>query len=257
MNYCAGEHFERILEGFATLYYGTQAGGTGTIEIATSVFESDINSSFNRINNVLDGFDRVQVVPIGTESNGSYNQALVDWNVLDTIYTKLVARHWIQLQGNMPDWMSEFGSRARKIECDIKDGYITFEVDTTQKGIGYPIRVAGTGASPFYSNWDTGYYEGSDFEKTFHFRINSVTDGTTPNKAQFIVSDNGGYSWWDGTYTTGTDWASVKDGLQVRWGYTTGTNPMLVVGDEWKINCVPVNKISQGQSSGYKTFRRG
>jgi len=256
-SYCSGEHFERFVEGFATLYYGSQEGGTGAIQIATTQLLSDISSSYNKINNVLDGFDRVQVVPIGTESNGSYNQALIDWNALDVIYTKLVSRHWIQFQGNLPDWIAEFGSQAKRIEEQVREGYITFETDTTRKGIGYPIKLSGTPASRFFSNWDIGYYTGSDYEKEFHFKIIDTSEGTTPNTAKFVVSDNGGYSWWSGTFVAGTAWTSIVNGLAVRWEYAVGTLPMLTVGDSWRITCVPTNKLSQGQSSSYKTFGLG
>ena len=257
MPYATGEHFDRMLEGFATAYYGTQSdNGTGTVQINVSQFLSDIQMSYDKINVKLDSIDRIPVTPIGTQSNGSHHPYLIEWNVCDTIYTKIRSRHLFEYGDNMPEWIKEFGSRSQMIESMIVSGDIVFETDTTNKGIGYPIRVTGSSIAKFYSNWDSGYYEASDYPREYHFKINDVSGGTNPNQAKFIFSKDSGISYETGTYTTGTDWIDVEKGLKVRWGYSSGTN-QLALNDEWKITCIPVNTLSTGQSSQFKRFKRG
>lgn len=258
MPYATPEHFERILEGFGTAYYGTQSNnGTGTVEVNVSQFWSDIYSSWNTINLKLDGIDRIPVVPVGTQSNGSFNQYLVDWNVFDTIYTKLRSRHLFQYGDNLPEWIKEFGTRSDNIEKMIRDGVVTFETDTTNKGIGYPIRVYGTSIAKFYSNWDTGFYSASDYPKEYHFKIIGTTDGTNPGYAKFRYSKDNGMSYLPDELTTGTDFQSIDSGLEVRWALTAGSLAQLAINDEWKITCTPVNTLSISGDSQYKTFGRG
>lgn len=258
MPYATPEHFERFFEGFGTAYYGTQSqNGTGTLEINLPQFQADIASSYANINIKLDGISRIPVVPVGTQSNGSFNQYLIDWNVYDVIYTKLRARHLFQFGDNLPEWIRDFGTRSDGIEKMIRDGAVTFEADTTTKGIGYPIRVYGTSIAKFYSNWDTGYYDASDYPKQYHFKITGTTDGTNPGFAKFQYSKDSGNSYLTTELTTGTDWQSIEHGLEIRWALTAGTLPQLQINDEWKVTCTPVNIRSISGDSQYKTFGRG
>ena len=258
MGYANRSDFERFVEGFGTLYYGTQsADGEGIVEIDINKFQSDIDASYNNINIKLDGVDRIPITPIGTQSNGSFNQYLIDWNCYDTIYTKLRSRHLMQFGDNLPDWIRQFGTMSNAIEKMIREGDVVFETDTTNKGIGYPIRVTGSSIAKFYSNWDTGFYQASDYPKEYHFKIYGTLNGTNPGQAIFRYSKDGGVSYLSNDITTGTDWIAIDKGLEVRWGVIVGTSAQLAINDEWSITCIPVNTISTGMSSNFKTFKRG
>jgi hypothetical protein len=259
MGYAKVSELDRYFENFATLYYSSEVGKTVTI--ATQSILDDIEHSANKINSMLSSVNDIPIVPIGTQRNGSHNPYLIEWNCCDTIYNKLKSRHAYEYNGELPGWMMQFGSRGMQIFSDILENRITFEFNNTQSGIGFPTQVTHVGRAQLITNWDSGFYDGSDYTKTFGFKIIGTT-GTEIGQSTFSISTDGGYSYPSGTQTTGTGWIDIADGLQIRWSPqslgTTGSFRQLEINDEWTVTCVPANvtSITKGKSS-FKTFSRG
>jgi hypothetical protein len=259
MGYAAISDFNRYFENFATIYYGNSANPAGTVEIATSQLQLDIEASFGKLNTILDGFQRIPIVPIGTNiKTGSYHPYLIEANACDTIYTKLYSRHAPEYSDGLPEWMRAFGTRVENILFLISQGNIVLDTDTTNRGIGYPIRVAGTGQATMYTNWDSGFYSASDYPKELRFKIiDTTTTGSNVGQAGYQISYDAGVSWEDGTRTTGTEWQSIVDGVKVRWAPGLGTIDQHIVNDQWKVNCIPMNIQHVSTPSFYRTFGRG
>jgi hypothetical protein len=256
MAYCDFSDIERHFESFGTGYYGSMNGTT--LFIATTQWQSDIDASYGRMNILLDAVDRIPKVPIGTNLvTGSYHHALKEWNACDTIYTKLRARHSVEYNGNLPEWMLYFGSRSRELFTGIVDGNISLDLDTTNKGIGYPENIIKMGVAKFYSNWDTGYYSQSEYPKVYHFK---VTEGSVVGIAKFQVSYDDGFSYDSDAIDTGTSWIDIEGGLKIRWenaGTLLGTQQQLVVNDEYKVSCIPINTRSVNVGVRASTWKRG
>ncbi len=258
--YATFTDFEEFLEAFGTNYYGTVAGGTlDGIDITS--WQAAIDSSFNRMNTMLDTIDRIPMVPIGTMRTGVYHPALIEWNVSDVIFNKLRARHLPEYGDKLPDWMLQFGSRGKQIFNSILAGDIALDTDTTNRGIGSPISVSTKGVAAFYSNWETGFYRPSDFARTYRIKITGTNDGNLIGQARFQLSYDDGYSYSSDTEAlTGTGWNTLDSGLAFRWAPyigTLGTNLQLELGDTWKITCIPlnINHINSGPS--FKQFAVG
>jgi|SRR5882672_6487834 len=259
MSYAAISDTERFFEQFATSYYGSRIQPVGTLYIDITSLQSDLESSYTRMNTYLDAINRIPIVPIGTNiKTGSYHPLLIEWNCCDTIYYKLKARHSQENAGKLPDWMEGFYRRGTQIFQDIANGYITLDTDTTNRGIGYPTIVARTGMATLYSNWDSGFYSGSDFAKQFRIKISDTSAGSNIGQAQFQYSEDDGVSYLAPNYFTGTVWCVIHSGLQIRWAAGLGTIAQLVVGDTWRIECIPVNMYHiQGNQVRSSTFRIG
>jgi len=260
MSYVTLSDFERYFENFGTWYYGSRVLITGSIIIATSTWQNDIDASYNKINNILDSYTRIPIVPVGTNpSNGSYHPFLIEWNACDTIYTKLKARHSREFNNELPQWMMDFATRGKAIFDDIVSGKITLDTDTTNTGIGYPQRVTGTlSKAGFYSNWDSGWYRGSDYKKIYHFKITDIAVGTKVGQAKFQLSLDDGYSFEDTKNDTGTDWIDIEFGLKIRWTFPVSvTETQLALNDEWKIECIPQDVRRSGFDTRFKQFARG
>ena len=260
MAYASIGHLNRYFENFGTLYYGDRDNNVGTMEIATADITADLEASFNRLNTMLDSIQRIPIVPVGTNvKTGSYNPFLIEWNCCDTIYEKLKARHIVETQGRLPEWMTYFGSRCNDIFNGIVNEKIPLDTDTTNRGIGYPITITKTGYAALFSNWDSGFYSRSDFPREYRVKIVGTTDGNGIGQAIFQVSEDGSFSFLTGTYTSGTQWLDLNHGLRVRFehGSVTGSLSQLERLDEWKITCTPINVRNVGYSSSFKEFGRG
>ena len=260
MPYASIGHLNRYFENFATLYYGSQDNIPGTMTIGTAEIIADLTASFDRMNVMLDSIHRIPIIPIGTNvKSGSYNTFLIEWNCCDAIFEKLKARHIVEFQGRLPEWMMYFGTRCNEVFNSIVNGKIPLDTDTTNRGIGYPIAVTKTGYAAFYTNWDSGFYQRSDFSREYRVKVVGTANGNGIGQAIFQLSEDGGFNYFDGTYTTGTVWVDLGYGLAVRWehGTVTGSLGQVERNDEWKITCIPVNIKNVGYSSSYKTFGRG
>jgi hypothetical protein len=259
MAYCEQNDFDTFFENFGIGYYGTQYYDSPNVSIATTIWQNDINASYNRLNVLLDAVDRIPIVPIGTSvKTGSYNPALVEMNVCDVIFTKLRARHMTEYQGNLPTWMRYFGSRVAEIYQSIVEGHIPLDLDTTNKGIGYPVIIAKSGKANFYTNWNSGFYSQSEFPKTYRFKI--VGDTGTIGVDKFQISYDDGYTWEASTITTDSGWIDIEYGLKIRWevyGTLTGTQTQLCLNDEYQVACIPTNVKSIHAGAQVKEFRRG
>jgi len=273
MGYAGKGDFERFYEGFATYYYGNRDNSAGTLEISTSVLDGDIASSFDRINILLDSIGRVPIVPVGTNvRTGKHHPHLIEWNVVDTIFTKLRARHMSEFRDKLPDWMLSFATRADQIFDDIVCGRVVLDTDTTTRGIGYPVKIAGRSVADFHTNWDSGFYSAVDFPKVFRFRVSGTSEGNEIGQAKFVISEDDGYSYLTGEYETGTSWIHIKNGLSIRWkpAATLGIGTVVVegtptyynelqieFGDVWQVKCVPMTVSGINSRSTFKTFGRG
>ncbi len=260
MSYGTFSHFDRYLESFATLYYGSDDNPAGTVVIDFISLQCDLDFSARQLDQRLDAITRIPIIPIGTSSKtGSYNPYIVEWNICDVIYQKLKSRHALEFKGNYPEWITGFGSRCDRIVNDIIEGNIVLDTDTTNKGIGAPQKILQIGVANFFSNWDSGYYQASDKPKSFRFRIAGTTDGNDVGQAKFICSDDAGYSWGSIYYPTNTNWVDIASGLKIRWEpiVLTGTFKQLELNDEWQIQCIPFEIASINADSKFKTFGRG
>jgi hypothetical protein len=259
MSYCEQSDFNRYFENFDIGYYGTQYNGSVAVSIATALFQADIDASYNRINVLLDSIDRIPIVPIGTSiKTGSYNPALVEMNVVDTISMKLRARHSVEYAGNLPTWMRYFGSRTGEIFLQIAEGHIALDIDTTNKGIGYPVVIQKSGKANFYTNWDSGFYSQSDFPKTYRIKV-SGSSGTI-GVDKFKISYDDGYTWNSAEVLTDTGWIDIECGFKIRWenyGSLVGSQTQLALDDEYQITCIPTNTKSVNTGCQVREFRRG
>ena len=258
MAYATFADFERYLEKFGTRYYGVFDEPTGVVVIGTTAWQADVDAAFDRVNNMLDSISRIPIIPVGTSvRTGNYNPYLVEWNTVDAIYHKLVARHVTEFGLNgLPQWIQDFGSRSIQIYDNLLNEKIILDTDTSFRGIGYPIRGSVAGNGTFFSNWDSGYYRASDFPKTYRFKISATTEGNAIGQAKYQTSEDDGYSWLPDETPTGTSWIDVADGLTIRW-QPYGTGNQCNLGDWWKITCKPVSIRATGQPSKVKTFPRG
>lgn len=264
MSYASIPELNRYLEDFATNYYGSLSGtaNMGTfVGIATNVLQDDLDASYNKINTYLNSVGHIPLVPIGTSiKTGSYHPYLIEWNCVDTIYTKLTSRHAEEYRDGYPIWMMSFYGRGTSIFQSIVDRKITLDTDTPNRGIGIAQIVSKTGYGSLYTNWDSGYYTRSDFARTYRVKIVGTTDGNEIGQAKYIVSDDDGYSFWSGTFLTGTQWdCSLSSGIEIRFapGTKTGTKNQLEIGDQWKFDCIPVNTFNSGGEAKFTQFRRG
>jgi hypothetical protein len=259
MSYCDQSDPNRFFEGFDVGYYGTYSNGGTVMTIATTLLQADIDASYSRMNVLLDAVDRIPVIPIGTSTKtGSYNPALVEWNALDTIFTRLRARHSSEFNGNLPQWMRDYGSRCAEIYGQIVDGHIPLDTDTTNKGIGYPVAITKVGKANFYTNWDTGFYSQSDFPKTYRFKITGSSG--TIGEDKFKISYDDGYTYDSAEILTDTGWIDIEYGLKIRWenyGTLSGTQTQLVLNDEYQVYCVPTNTKSVNAGAQVREFKRG
>lgn len=251
---------ERYLESFGTNYYGTSINGT--ISIDTTSWANDLEAAYDSINVQLSTIERVPIIPVGTSvSTGRFHPHLIEWNAVLAIYRKVYSRHAYEFRGNVPEWVSIFGSRAAQVFEDIAYGKVSLFTDVTWKGIGYPVPVTRVGRGTFYSNWNTGFYQYSANSKTYRFRVIGTTNGNLPGQAEFVVSHDDGYSWETGTRTTGTAWIDIEYGLAVRWENTGtlygGTQYQINRLDEYQITCVPPSMNAPRSRVEAKTFRRG
>lgn len=255
MAYATYSDLNRYFEEFVERYYGTRNSKTDTIDIDYERLQTDIELSFQKINSLLEGIERIPVVPIGTNPfTGSYNPFLIEWNACDLIYNKLKSRHAIEYANELPEWITRYGSRCVEIYENILNERILFHTDTTNRGIGYPLKINQSGYAMFMSNWETGYYTG--YQHTVNYRFRIVEVGTTINDVYFVISKDDGYSFSDERIQVATEWIDIEDGLRVRWQlYGTGTQ--FVVGDEWKVVCIPTNYRQYGGKSRYKQFLIG
>jgi hypothetical protein len=259
MSYAAFEHLEKFFESFATLYYDT-SGGVGSVVIGTTALQADLNFSADMLDQRLDAITRIPTIPLGTSSRtGSYNPFVVEWNACDTIFRKLKSRHALEFRGQYPDWILAFGSRCDWILSSILSGNIVLDTDTTNKGIGIPAKIAQTGWATFYSNWNDGFYRGSDFPKTYRIKVTGTLNGNEIGQARYSISSDGGYSWWSSDALTGTTWCDIEDGLEVRWepGTLTGTRKQIEYGDEWSILCTPASVSSIAAGVRFRSFKVG
>ena len=258
MAYASLSDFETYFEGFGTKYYGTKNTITGSIVVNTTKFTADLDNSYNKLNSILSSIGRIPNVPVGTNpKTGSYHPNIVEWNTIDTIYTKLRARHLIEYAGQFPEWMNYFGSRCNEIISGITSGAIAFDTDTVNTGIGMPIRRAGSGIATMYSNWDIGFYYGSDYPKIYRIKTSDFTNGSTIGKARFVVSADDGFSYGTDKYDTGTAWISIDKGLQIRFENGSGTNEQLTTTDVWSIETKPQNPNKVTNAARFKRFDVG
>ena len=258
MAYAQFSDFENYLEGFGTSYYGTRDNLTGSISINTTKFQSDMDNSFNRINSILMSIDRIPLVPVGTNPrSGSYHPYLVEWNVVDTIFSKLKARHLIELNGILPEWMNDFGSRCNAIISGLVSGKITLDTDTSNTGIGMAVRVAGSGIATMYTNWDSGFYNGSDYNRIFRIKVTDFSNGSRVGQSKFVVSGDNGYSYDTALFDTGTSWVNIANGLQVRFAPGLGTSDQFVYGDTWSVEVKPQNHNIVNRGPKFKRFSVG
>lgn len=262
MSYAAFEHFETYFEQFGTGYYGSLLhGDSGSLIIATNQWQIDIDASFNKINILLDSIGRIPIVPIGTNvKTGSYHPHLIEWNTVDTIFTKLKSRHSVEYKGALPEWMMSFYSRGESIFQKIQDEEIVLDTDTTNTGIGYPIPITKVGMATFYSNWDSGFYYQSEFPKFYRFKITNVSEGSSSGQAYFKYSNDDGFTWQSTEILTDSGWIAIEGGLEIRWANTGtlfGTQVQLALNDEYKVTCIPTNIKTANSKVHVRTFRRG
>jgi len=260
MSYGAIIDFDRYFEGFATLYYGNNENLAGTVVIDTAKITDDLLTSFNKMNIMISSVGRIPLVPIGTNpKTGSYNPFLIEWNCSDTIFTKLKARHSIEYNGALPEWMMSFATRCNNILNDIQFNRIVLDTDRSRRGIGYPVPITKTGFATFYTNWDSGYYTRSDFPRSYRVKITGTSVGNSIGQAVYKISEDDGYSFDANEIVTGTQWNVFGYGLWWRWeaGTLTGTQKQLELNDEYQISCIPENIRSINSQASFRRFGRG
>jgi len=74
-----------------------------------------------------------------------------------------------------------------------------------------------------------------------------------------LYSIDDGYSYIAATYATGTIWADLGYGVNVRWspGTLTGTQVQLDYGDTWKFDVIPQNVRKQNGAITYRRYGLG
>lgn len=256
--YCLISDFDRYFENFFQNYYGTYLSGSiGTIFSAgTNSLIDDISNSSRRINQKLDAIPHIPRVPVGTQSDGKFPAALIEWNVYDTIYRKILSRHQTEWN-DIPEWINSFKDNCDFIYEGIVNQNIVFpdEVSIREKGIGAPSVISKSGNAVFYNNYQTGKFLGEGIERDFVIKIDGTDAGNNVGLATFRWSYDNGVSWSGTAIVTGTTWTGLKWGVNVLWS-PSGTSEELTLDDSWGFKCVPLNISGVGEGVTARYFSR-
>lgn len=272
--------FDKHFNGFLDEYYGTYLGGTGgtVLGAGSTLAVADLNRHYRLINDFLDSLGRFKRLPIGTQADGSYPQSLIDLNTVSVIGEKLMAVHSGEITGEIPEWIMQYLTYRSEIRTMIKEGQIIFEeeISVAETGVGAPV-VVSMGADTvgeMDSNWDgyageftmelegeqrlrpqvshiSGYtkgYQGEDFPRWWHVKVDGTTGGNEIGEATFKYSITGGATWEDTGLATDDDWYYLGWGVYIRFTFSGGTSHFNY-DDEWKFYCVPKRIRAEGNTN--------
>jgi len=218
--------------------------------------ESHIQAAYNHINRWLDNLNYKTPIEIGPD--GLYDESLRSMNAHLAIYRIVSMNEVARVEGDENPWYLEFRKRAMDILKEIEDGKITFrrEKAPSDTGISIPVRTVGSSVGILHNNWDRSYgemFQGSDYPRTWVIEV--LGTGTSGRLADstFRWSKDNMVSWetFSNAGTVGTcghDWYGLDWEVYVRFdmGSSTGTDNILVTGEQWKFNTAPI----KGQKGG-------
>lgn len=248
-----------VLDGFVSKYYGTFLDDdTENFAIGTQ-FYLDLHSSFDQTNEILFSIPSIKQVPVGTQSGGNFphHVRMLQANLM--VWGRLRNKHYAEFTDNYPGWINAFKNTADSMIVSLRKQHAIFLDDTSygESGIGIGSFTAKTGLANWYTNWETGFYEASDYPKNYIVQIDGTSEGNSVGDSTYKWSKNGGFTWEDEGIDTGTSWQELESGLAVRWE-TVGTGTLqLAIGDRFEVRCVPQNVPQKGGGIKFTTFKRG
>lgn len=219
--------------------------------------DENVLNAYNFVNNQLTTLGIRNPVSIGTD--GTYDQALRDWNAWEAVFRIVSARAVSQTnENNEKPWYYKFHDLADEKWKQFKEKKIVLSNQTgpSMIGVGKGTKIAGTRASYMETNWE-GYgdgFRGGDFPRTW--RIEMIGTGTTGGLYE------GTYRWsmdngvtWTGTANTDQAWVELQDQVYLRFtrGTSTGTTSLFGTDDVWTFNTAPL-KISTGGKTFAKSY---
>lgn len=190
-------------------------------------------------------------VPIGTYTDGDYDQILKDWESIWACYYLVQRRHRAQF-AEEPAWLTALWLEGTAIEKELKDGKTVLrqDVSPSESGIGKPSAYsANLGSAIFYNNWD-GYgtgtlgniYQGTDYRRTFVVEVTGTGTGTTRTipEGTYRWSNDNGLSWIATAQVCGSVWIGLGSEVWIRWECGgTGSINQIYIGNKWTFDCSP------------------
>lgn len=258
--YCGQQDLDSLLEGFTNKYYGTFLNDDPDSFAIGTQFYADLGFSFDETNEWLSAISSIKQIPIGTmPTSGLFPLHVRMLQANLTIYARLKSKHYGEFVNGIPSWISTYITRAREILSDIKNQNVVFETDIYQgeSGIGVGSFTAKAGLANWYTNWETGVYQGSDFSRNYVIQIDGTTAGQQIGTATFKYSNDNGVTWATMGVPTNTNWTDVENGLWMRWEAVGTSTAQLSIGDSFSVRCVPINIPVKSGGLRQITFRRG
>lgn len=250
-----------VLDGFATRYYGTYPDDGETLSIDTQ-FYTDMNASYDEVNEWLAGIPHMKTIPVGTQAGGNYPYHVRSMQANTMIFNRLKNKHYGEFTDQYPGWITAFHNKAIEILSAIRGQGIIFQDDTgvgeTGIGIG-SFTSAKAGSANLFTNWELGIYTAGDYPRTYIVEIDGTTLGNQIGSSTFRWSNNGGYSFNEENteVLTSMDWVPLEFGLAVRWE-PVGTGTLQIsYGDRFLVKCVPIDTPQKGRGIKFTTFKRG
>jgi hypothetical protein len=260
--YVGTSDLNTALEGFVDAYYGTHLDGGEDLTISDQFYE-DMQTSFDKSNELLSGIGHIKTIPVGTQSTGRYPMAVRQMQANFMIYQRLISKHYGEISGEIPGWINVYRTRAMEFYSDIKgqDAVFTDDVSQGESGIGIGSWVTHTGSARIYTNYSAGFYWGADYPRVYVVVIDATSAGTLIGQSTFKWSNDHGLSYAITGVTTSTSWISLENGLSVRWepfvsGTVVGTLDCQI-GDRYDILCIPQNVPVKSGNIRFTTFKRG
>src|SRR5574341_367225 len=240
--------FPKIIE-----YYADPPAAQGTTDA-----RSDLIWATRLINQKLQSIPYIKTTPLGTTSNGDYDESIK----LACSNYAIHRRVWGKLRDqyeDIPTWIQSFWESAEKIMADIADGNIILEtqISAAEKGISEPAKgTANAGISIFFTNSDGygGYFSGVDFRRTWKVQIDGTSGGNGIGNATFKWSKDNGQTWEETGQETGTGWEYLEQNVYIRWEHGTGTGNQCGMSDFWTFETVPTRLRQQANVKYAQTY---
>jgi len=250
---------------------------SGTSEPPSYVYESELNSYYDRIGDYLDENSKDKIIskynyinrlleslnitaPRQKNDDGLYDQSLRDMNAWMAIHAIVQEKQVNRGLGEDEEpWYKTFKDNALSIYDDIAKKRIVFrdQVSASESGIERATRSLGSSEGTMVTNWDRSYgkgFRGADYPKTWKVQITGTGTAGELNECIFKWTNND----WIGssTGTTNIGWIGLGDEVYIRWskGNATGSTNLMVAGDEWQFDTNPTS-TQKGGINGAKSYR--
>ncbi len=210
--------------------------------------------AFNEINAKLESIG--QKLPIKPKADGYYDQPLRDLNAYSAIMRIVSKRQGGYNRGDDKPWFLYFSEMAGSIYKKIENKTYNFDRDYSvgEARIGIAAKVQGTLPGQMETNWRGGIGTGFTdytFERDWVVQITGTGTAGEVNEGTYKWSNDGGLNFATACVTS-FDWASLRDGVHIRFHRGTGTNVttgILGINDKWTWKTFPSNQVTGGRKT--------